>query len=70
MSDKKRKIFCLTTYLETKSLKDMPAKFPRKYSLTSIHRKAKFIVGYTNFKPQGHLATSIRGQKIPNLAGN
>ena len=47
------KIFCVTNYLATKSFKTVQAKFRRKFNLTIIPRKAKIIVGYTNFKPQG-----------------
>ena len=47
----KKKIFYFTIYLETKSFKTEQAKFQRK--LTIIPRKAKFIVWYTNSKPQG-----------------
>ena len=50
--DKSEKMFCVTIYLETKSFQTVQAKFCRTFNLT-IHRKAKFIVGYRNFKPQG-----------------
>ena len=53
---KEEKIFCVTTYLETKSFKTVQAKFHREFNLTTITRKTKFIDGYTNFKPQGQLA--------------
>ena len=40
-------------YLEIKSFKIVEAKFCRKFNLTIIPRKAKFIIEYTNLKPQG-----------------
>ena len=46
------KIFCVTINLAAKSFKAVQAKFHRKFNLTFIFKKAKFIVGYTNFKPQ------------------
>ena len=64
-----RKIFCATYHFETKSFKTVQRKFYRKFNLTIIHRKAKFIVGYTNVNPKGQLPTSTRRQKIPYLAG-
>ena len=48
---REEKIFCIA-YLETKSFKTVQAKICRKFNLTLIPRKAKFVVGYTNFKPQ------------------
>ena len=50
--NKRGKIFCIT-YFETKSFKTELTKFRRKFNLTIILWKAKFIVGYRNFKPQG-----------------
>ena len=56
-----RKIFSVTICLETKncgskiSLEDKKLwkqNFGGSLTLTIIPRKAKFIVGYTNFKPQ------------------
>ena len=46
---REEKIFYTTTYLETKSFIIVQAKFCRKFNLTIIPRKAKFIIGYTNF---------------------
>ena len=51
--DKRGKIFGVITYLETKLFKIVQAKFCKKFSLTIIPRKAKFIIEYTNFKLQG-----------------
>ena len=42
------------TYLETKLFKTVQAKFCSKFNFI-IPRKAKFIVWYTNFKPQGQV---------------
>ena len=52
------KYFCVSTYLEAKWFKTVLTKFRRKFSLTIIPRKAKFIVGYTNVKPQVQLTIS------------
>ena len=39
--DQRRKIFCVTIYLETKSFKTVQAKLRMKFNLTIIPRKAK-----------------------------
>ena len=48
---REEKIFCVITYLETKSFKTVKAKFTG--SLTIIPIKVKFIIEHTNFNPQG-----------------
>ena len=50
---REEKIFWVSTYLETKSFKTEQVKFHKKFNLTIIPRKVKFIDEYTNFKPQG-----------------
>ena len=50
---REEKIFCLPTYLETKSFKTVQLKFRRKFNFNSYLQMAKFIVRYTDFKPQG-----------------
>ena len=47
------KIFCVIIYLETNSFKTVQAEYRRNFNLAIVPRIAKFIVGYTNFKPEG-----------------
>ena len=49
---REEKIFCITTYLDNKIIQNCKQNFAG--SLTFIPRKAKFIVGYIDFKPQGY----------------
>ena len=51
--DTREKIFCVNTYLESKSFKTVPAKLCITFNWTIIPRKDKFIVWYINFKPYG-----------------
>ena len=39
--------------IQTKSFKTVQSKFRWKFNVTIILRRAKFIDGYTNFKPRG-----------------
>ena len=43
--DKSGKIFCLTTYLETKSFKTVQAKFCRTFNLTITPEKPNLSLG-------------------------
>ena len=57
---KRGKIFCVTTYLETKTFKLYKQNFAGSLIEQLSPEKNKFIVGYTTFKPQGQYTTSTR----------
>ena len=66
-------IFCLTSFLETKSFKTVQAKFHRKFNVSKYPPPQKSQIYrwvHKNFKPQGQLTTSTKRQKIPDPAGS
>ena len=50
---REEKIICVTAYLETKSFQTVHAKFCIRFNFKNFPLKAKFIVGFSNFMPQG-----------------
>ena len=51
--EKKRKNILRHKLFGDKIIQKCAAKLCWKFNLTNITRKAKFIFGYTHFKPQG-----------------
>ena len=66
---REEKIFFIN-YLRQNHSKLCEQNFAGSLILTIIPRKTKFIIRYSNFKPQSLYTTSTRRQKIPDLAGS
>ena len=58
------KTFCVTLYLETKSLKTVQARYRRRFNFNNFPHKFKLTCWVKNFKDTGTLIKSTkRGQK-------
>ena len=58
------KIFCVTTYIETKSYKTVQARFRRKFNFNTYPGKSQIFLWYRNFQIYG--TVNKRSKKLEN----
>ena len=60
------KIFCVTTYTETKSYKVVQIRFRRKFNFNTFPGKSRIFLWYHNFQTYG--TVDKRSKKTENLS--
>ena len=58
------KIFCVTTYIETKSYKTVQTRFRRKFNFNTYPGKSQIFLWYRNFQIYG--TVNKRSKKLEN----